>query len=198
MPAHGILVATERAQIDDSRSPWTLGTLKISELYQILNKSSIPSDFNLRNASITPSSDPLIRLTYEWVRDNIDPQNSMHQLAFIIAAIISKLAPNLFFNPPNAALCLDQISTTAVIRQSPWISTTSTRKGGKDPKPFLTMVPVHIIAIMESKSPLRLNMVQSNMNGFGSKWTSKHGVYPFIHPPNHKLYNIFELQVTKE
>ena len=61
------------------------------------------------------------------------------------------------------------------MRASPWVATESTHKGCTDPYPFLVMVFVYIIAMMEPESPLRRYVANDPQHGLGQPWMKKHG-----------------------
>jgi hypothetical protein len=66
----------------------------------------------------------------------------------------------------------------SVVREAPWIEGPGGRKGGKELKPFITMISTHMIAILENNSPLQqmANADPNKRQGFGNAWTSKHGL----------------------
>jgi hypothetical protein len=94
-PMNQLQEATARAMRNDTRSPWILSELKLSELQEMFNKSLKPLDWDIKYASLNQMTDQIVRETYKWVNNNLNPQKPTHQLALIVAAIIAKLAPKI-------------------------------------------------------------------------------------------------------
>jgi hypothetical protein len=172
-PVNQLKEAAARAIRNDSRSAWTISERKLSDLHEIFNKSSKPSDWDIKYASLNQATDQIIRDTYKWVNNNLNPQKPIHQLALLVAVIIAKLAPQICW--PNDLVPRENIRS--VIREAPWVEGHDGRKGGKELKPFITMVSTHMIAILEKDSPLQqaANADPNKPRGFGNAWTSKHG-----------------------
>lgn len=172
--------ATQQALALDSQANWSALSISIQDLHTILNRQVLPQEWDL--SSMTWPSGPdssYVKLTYEWVRDHFDATVHLHQTAILVAIIFSKILPDVCHDikPPNVNLPGD---TTQLVRDAPWIPTTSqNRKGMTSQTPFIIMMSTFIIAIYEPTSPLRQYMA-SHKNNLGQPWTKKHSMFYII------------------
>jgi len=168
--------ATQRTLAHDTQAEWSALEISIQNLHTILNRQVLPDEWDL-NAMSWPSGvdSSYMEETYAWVRDNFDGTIPLHQTAILVSILFSKILLNVCHDgkyPP----CPPAGNTTAVVRQMPWVPTTSqNHKGMTSHTPFIIMMSTFIISIYESSSPLRRYMA-CHKNSLGQPWTKKHSM----------------------
>lgn len=161
------------ASLQDAAAPWTIHSLTIGQLPSILHKRTLPSDFNLKDASLQPN-DGYISETYSFVMEHYDGASPIHRFALLVAHMFSRVTPNLKHPDVAPAMTSARPSTaklTAEVRRSPWLH--DTRKGLTVPEPFIVMVTTYIIAFLYDDSPLLKQMNVDKRKGLGL-WGKKH------------------------
>lgn len=161
-----------QAALTDAKAPWALLPLTIGELPSIMHKVTLPDDYSLSHASLSPN-DGYITDTYEWVSTHYNGANHMHMFALLVAHIFSRMAPNLGHPPmPRGLVKGNTRDVTAAVRTAAWIF--DDRRGVTDPDPFVIMVSTYIIAMVEDKDqcPLGKYLVKTKSLG---PWAKKHG-----------------------
>lgn len=169
-------VATTAMRLDTTAA-WSIDELTIGGLHEYLDKQVFPDDCSIDNASLLPG-DSYVTATYNWVGQRLDARNEIHHLGLIIGHMLSKVTPFLAHGPLPSGLGAARGNTqrvTAAVRNEAWITNTSSRKGCNDSLPFIIMLPVFLIAITDSRSPLRQQMARQN-ESLGEAWTKKHGM----------------------
>ena len=167
----------KRAEVSSSTTSWNAIELKVSEFAKYIHKQHLPDDCNSDYATLS-NTDDYIQQTYKWVIDHYNAKKPIHHLALIVAFIFTKQVPALAHGATPQGISTSHRRTdiiTEAVRASPWVATESTRKGCTDPYPFLVMVFVYIIAMMEPESPLRRYVANDPQHGLGQPWTKKHG-----------------------
>ncbi|KAG2337834.1 hypothetical protein BDR05DRAFT_952348 [Suillus weaverae] len=107
----------------------------------------------------------------------------LHQLALVISVYVTKLVPDLFHHPddrPERENYSSAMAFTMAVRAMKWIPNNS-RKGCKVVLPFITMVTVYIISVLDRSSPLH-GYFDANRT-FPTTWTKKHsnkGIGPLL------------------
>ncbi|KAI6038200.1 hypothetical protein EDC04DRAFT_2896706 [Pisolithus marmoratus] len=174
--------STIRAALTDCRAPWTASTMRIQDLHQIINRTILPDDWRLSDASSATDAG-YVRDTYVWVRNRYNGSNPVHQTAILLSIIFCAMLPNINHgDPPRNNTSLQSTDAfTKSVRASPWLSP-GKRKGLSARPPFITMMSTFIIAMYEPDSPLRTH-IQSNNGALGQPWTKKHGA-KMINPFN--------------
>ena len=110
-----------------------------------------------------------------WVKEHFDKRLPLHHTAMMVAIFFSKVLPKVFHHC-KATDDLKHANTTQVVRDAPWVVTSSTNhKGTTSPVPFIVMMSTFIISIYDSKSPLRSYM-DSHSDNLGQPWTKKHSM----------------------
>jgi hypothetical protein len=163
----------------NATAPWVLP----EHLYLmgvLWDKKVLPEEWTLDAASVKSTDltagGEYIRRTYEYVKSNYDGTIWWHHMGFVWALMFSKITPYVFAEKSTVLFKRGEKELTAAARRIPWVpSGTSKHKGVTDPGPYIPMVTVTIIALLDKKSPLSIYMA-SNSNGFGKPWTSKHGM----------------------
>jgi hypothetical protein len=169
-------VATNAKRLDTTAS-WNIDELTIGGLPEYLDKQVFPDDCSIDNASLL-TGDNYVTATYKWVGHRLDARNEIHHLGLIIGHMLSKVTPFLAHGPLPSTLGSARGDTqriNAAVRKESWITNTSSRKGCNDSLPFIVMLPVFLIAITDSRSPLRLKMATQH-ESLGEAWTKKHGM----------------------
>ncbi|KAH7905349.1 hypothetical protein BJ138DRAFT_1118552 [Hygrophoropsis aurantiaca] len=182
--------AAEAAHRGDERAAWQASLYTIQRLPEILNKSKLPLDWNIRNASVN-NSEPYVKETYEFVSTHYNGSKPVHQLALICAIVVSRMIPQISQPkglPPNATGTGDTKTVTDAVRRTQWVEPNS--KGYKDSLPFLVMFSTFIIAMYEPESPLR-KYIAGHGEALGPSWTDKHGA------KNVKPFNLVRLGVAE-
>jgi hypothetical protein len=180
---------TTQANLTDVTSDWKVTGVKITDFAKYLHKQRLPEECDASFASLTATND-YVGQTYTWVTSHYTSTKPVHKLALVVAYLFTKVLPHAAHGPAPAGLktlSRNSAAVTAAVRAEPWIVNTSTRKGCKDPTPFLVMVFVYIVALMEPDSPLRRYMRESSNDSLGEPWTKKHGKHlpscPSFTPP---------------
>lgn len=148
-------------------------------------KAVLPVDWDLTHASLDaledkrPEADYIFEV-YEWVRDNIDPKNWKHHMAVIWAILFTAILPHVR-TPTEAKAAISSHKSkeelTKAIRNLPWVKFGGkTHKGVTDRSPYITMVSVFLISVMEPKSPLRRRFEDGKP--LGPIWSDKHSRSP--------------------
>ncbi|KAH9828613.1 uncharacterized protein C8Q71DRAFT_912237 [Rhodofomes roseus] len=186
---------------EDPKGEWEAAALPLHALSKFIStRKVLPVEFTLENASVSmpAESDPSVsskRLVYEvykWVLDNYDPSKVLHQLALMIAIVVSRLAPELGYNGAALEKVLrlspggvpSSQGLTKAIQNADWeIGTRST--GHTNRIPYIPMVTTYIIAFFDQHSPVRQHLRASGNNTLGSlgrAFVAKHtvkGINPF-------------------
>jgi len=167
----------KQAEASDATADWQAVSLSVSEFTKHLHKQCLPEDCSTSLATISDQNDYVGR-TYTWVTTHYNSKKPVHKLALIVAFLFTKVVP--FTGHAAASSELKRLgrngtAITAAVRAEPWTDSTATRKGSKDPTPFLVMVFVYIIALIEPESPLRKYMKENGKESLGEPWTKKHG-----------------------
>lgn len=166
-----------QAEMSSATAEWNIIGLRISDLSKYLHKQRLPEDCNPEYASL-PAHQNYVTRTYSWVTARYNPKKPIHHLALMIASMFAKIIPDVAHGSPSshiASVGRNTDAITAAVRAEPWTSNNSTRKGSVDPHPFLIMVFVYIVALMEPESPLRRFVDADPQGGLGQPWTKKHG-----------------------
>ena len=171
-------VAYNNAVVTDCKAPWTSANVSFTELRRALNRTNLPSDFEIP----AKTRKEYVDNTYSWVVTIYDGANKIHHLALLVAIIASNcLLPRLF--PPRDSRGDFVDATTRqrvrdVYAEMPWLERD---KGGmKEPKVFIGMITCFIIALYEKDSPLRQQMLKAR-GGMGNDWTYKNSMLiPFL------------------
>ena len=168
---------TKLAEKSDATADWDAISLSVSEFTKFLHKQCLPEDCSTLAATISNKTDYMGR-TYGWVITHYNSTKPVHKLALITAFLFTKVVPYTGHGAASSELKSigrNSAAITAAVRAEPWTDNTSTRKGSSDPTPFLAMVFVYIIGLMEPESPLRQYMQENAKESLGELWTKKHG-----------------------
>jgi len=169
-----------QAMSTDSRASWSFQDLALQDLHQVLNRSSLPTEWKMSNMSFNNDPDSkYVKDTYLWVRQNYNVQKPIHQTAILLAIIFSVVLPDVLHGaavPESLTNNSSIAEITAAVKNSEWKSPPKGRKGFVDRIPFVMMISTFIIAIYEPTSPLRQYMTEHS-GSLGSGWTSKHGIF---------------------
>ena len=196
-PANEQSVLAQHALDHNTDAPWSLPeTLNL--MGPFWNKSRLPSQWQLEHASLpnTSAGDEThyLKETYEYISDIYDARIWWHHMGLVWGILFSKITPFLCISKTIMIQPTDSVSIlTREVQQIPWIKSTSkTHRGITLAMPFITMMSTTIIALLDSRSPLRRRMTRNN-NSMGSVWTKKHGMkandnYSFIRVTNTILY----------
>jgi hypothetical protein len=166
----------KQAETSDATADWEAIGLSISEFTKYIHKQCLPKDCSTSVATIS-DQDGYLGRTYTWVTTHYNSKKPVHKLALIVAFLFTKVVPytgHAAASPQLKLLGRNGAAITAAVRVEPWTDNASMRKGSKDPTPFLVMVFVYIIALIEPESPLRQYM-KENSESLGESWTKKHG-----------------------
>jgi hypothetical protein len=160
---------------NDVLASWEACPLKISSLQKYLNRHVLPSDF--KNPAFAPSDEAAyVKETYEYVRQRINLQLPLHQLALCIAIVFSKLCPRVFTEAPTSVpleLVNSEEDAQLFLTTLPWVSRAAAGKRGNSQRDlYICMVTVYIIALYDSASPLRV--YHTKHQSLGRFWTDKH------------------------
>jgi hypothetical protein len=167
-------------KLNDPTGEWSALDYTIGTLHKVLDKKQRPDDWKTQNAGLGTVMDAVVTGTYQWVDEHLNLHKPIHHLAIILAIMISKILPSVDKpRSPPASMGRGSEAVTQAVRDSPWSSNQSSRKGTSSPLPFLVMFSTYIIALAEADSPLRRNMATSQ-NSMGESWTSKHGRFFFL------------------
>lgn len=170
-------VASKKAIANDCNADWYSSSLTLKTLKDVLNKTSLPSDFG----KPTPSQAEYVNRTYRWVRLNYNGANPLHHLALIVGIIVaSTFLPNLFIPTDCKHLFKNAISPSEVrnvYNSLDWLK--KPKKGMKRKPIFVSMFTTFIIAIYDERSPLRVHMASKKLKGLGDAWTTKHSTFSF-------------------
>jgi hypothetical protein len=176
------------AEKSDATADWDAISLSVSEFTKFLHKQCLPEDCSTLAATISNKTDYMGR-TYGWVTTHYNSTKPVHKLALITAFLFTKVVPYTghgVASPELKSIGRNSAAITAAVRAEPWTDNTSTRKGSSDPTPFLAMVFVYIIGLMEPESPLRQYMKENAKESLGELWTKKHGTSL----PHHRSFNL--------
>jgi len=159
----------------DNHVTWAFADVKLRDVANDINRNSLPSDW------IIPSqSTGYVLDTYHYVRDSYDNKNDVHKLALLIAIILSHCLPNIHA-PKDASKLLQSCNTKSetrkLVRSLPWVAKAKT-KGSKESHIHATMFATFIIALYDSRSPLRKYMAE-HQNSLGDLWADKHSLFFF-------------------
>ncbi|TFK65350.1 hypothetical protein BDN72DRAFT_860671 [Pluteus cervinus] len=157
----------------DINSTYELGSLKWAEVGRLLDKNSLPSEWD---ASSGDTQGGYVRETYDFVQEVFSGTDAIHKLAVIAAFISIKMIPRMFSECSKAtikALPTDPTAITNFMRALPWV-TLEGRRGVRVPEPFISGWIAFIIGIYTAESPLRKH-IRDHQGALGSAWTDKHG-----------------------
>ncbi|TFK58781.1 hypothetical protein BDN72DRAFT_906417 [Pluteus cervinus] len=123
----------------DINSTYELGSLKWAEVGRLLDKNSLPSEWD---ASSGDTQGGYVRETYDFVQEVFSGTDAIHKLAVIAAFISIKMIPRMFSECSKAtikALPTDPTAITNFMRALPWV-TLEGRRGVRVPEPFISGV----------------------------------------------------------
>ncbi|KAF8221485.1 hypothetical protein L208DRAFT_1382247 [Tricholoma matsutake] len=96
-------------------------------------------------------------------------------MGLVWAILFSWVTLFLFVEKSGAINGWDSKELTAAVWRLCWVEETSRmHKGVMDPAPYVVMVSMTLIALLDKKLPLSEYMSENN-NSFGKPWTEKHG-----------------------
>jgi len=170
---HAATLALNDTLATDCNSEWFIKNTSLTNLHTHLHNTFLPQDFPTPTLSKVKYVDD----TYQWVRQTYDGTKPLYHFSLLVAMIASRLTPNLFLpknhnQKPHFSSADTPDKVRALYNDMPWAF--RKERGMKDKKIFVTMFTTYIITLYESKSPLHLHMKDSNKNGLGDPWTSKH------------------------
>jgi hypothetical protein len=119
-------------------------------------------------------TNPITRKIYTYVFAAFNMSTPLHQLALIVAIFISKILPDLFYDPddrPDLETLTSEDKITRAARALPW-KPNDNRRGCKVPSHFVAMFTVFIIAIFDYDSPLHDYF--ADKSAFPVSWNKKH------------------------
>jgi hypothetical protein len=172
-------VALNNVLAMDCNAEWYANDLDLTTIRDFLKKTRLPTDFK----PPLPAKVPYVDDTYDWVVANYDGTKPLHHLALLVSIIVaSTMLPKLFM--PTGLKNQFQNKSRGeevwkVYSEIEWVK--KDKKGMKDKCYFISMFTTFVIAIYESKSPLRQHMKSTAeekghilVQGLGSAWTTKH------------------------
>ena len=170
---------------NNSNTPWTAHA-PLSEIPNMKKKINLPYDWSQENASIKQAKKTkgqMIQKTYQWFEDNYDGRQWKHKLAIVFAILFSRIIPNVYTDPDERGEVKDAMMTTenveeltSLVRRLSWVDTkrASGSKGSATRLPFVTTVSTYILAMMDERSPVRVDM-QAKKGVVDASWSHKHG-----------------------
>ncbi|KAG2742153.1 hypothetical protein P692DRAFT_201809895 [Suillus brevipes Sb2] len=184
-PSNSAAEASQRAQASDSRAAWSACAISLQSLPDFLSRAVPPDEFCMASVAMdkNESPDSIIRQCYQWAFSEFTMSRPLHQLAMVIGIYVSKLVPDLFYNAddkPEREGYNTAFAFTMAIRAMKWVPNHS-RKGCKLGPPFITMVPVYIMSVLDRSSPLH-GYFDANRS-FPITFTKKHsnkGINPLL------------------
>jgi hypothetical protein len=154
----------------------------LSHMADYLDKTVLPVQWAIEFASLgrkTPPPDSLyVHETYKWVEENYRGNYWRHHMALVWSILVTAVLPRIYIPDAARAQVLPSHSGTEameIIRNWRWVGNPGTKKGLKQPEPFITMVTAYIMALLDQSSPLMVGF--KKRKGLGNPWTSKHGMY---------------------
>jgi len=167
--------SSQNIMLTDCRAPWSANQV-VSNLHKILNRTSLPTEWNLKKASL-PQVRNYVTETYEWVSQHYDGSRPLHQTAILAAIIFSKLLPNVCHEQSSYSSTsrVTELQITRAVQDAKWTAHPKRTKGFKDPIPFIIMMTVFIIGLYEPETALRQQINAHKC--LGPAWTDKHGIY---------------------
>jgi hypothetical protein len=169
---------------NNSNTPWNADG-PLSEMPNLKKKNNLPYDWSLEKASINKAkkrNGQLIQQTYQWFQDNYDGRQWKHKLAIVIAILFSRIIPFVYIDPEEKGEVKDAMRTTenveeltSLTRKLSWVDTHRPcgSKGSSTRKPFVTMVLTYVLAMMDERSPVRVD-IQAKKGTVESSWSQKH------------------------
>jgi hypothetical protein len=166
------------------RGSWTTTHFDLNMIGEYIHQENPPTNFDLQHASLPTANrnNGYVLETFEYVFRQFTMKNPIHVLILMKGIIFSKLAWKARYSKsvPSALMRAKSRGQKPIVndfvRQTPWTDIGSGgRKGPKgftDQSPFVVMVTVYTIALLDPKSPLRQRM-QTNREAIGEAWTAK-------------------------
>lgn len=176
-----ITQSAQKSRIRDATADWSIGSQTIGNIHKFLAKQSLPQDWTLHQATLQPdpSDTDYVVKTYKWVQKKYNVRNEIQHLGLIMGYLMSRVTPYLANDRPEVPISGSNTHNTqfltATVRATPWkFAATDQRKGLTERGPFIVMLHVYFVALMEAQSPLRKYMLE-NKGRLGASWTKKHG-----------------------
>lgn len=163
--------AQVKAETNDPNFEWSVAGLTIQHLPQYLNKSEPPTEFSKKYANLD-QADELTKETYDYIIGQFDMTKPLHHLVFFTAILLSKLAPDIFWDSTAArgAAELRGTALTSYIQGLPFVS--RNKKGLTDKVPFIVMFTVYVLAYYDKCSPVWEHL--RNQGGLTKQYSEKH------------------------
>jgi len=146
--------------------PWSPGSLSLLFLPTHLTISRVPDDIDvgyqdLSAKATTPNS--IITLGYNWARASYNRRNKVHQLAFITAWLLSRLAPGYQLQkpPPEAPAGTMPLFTSDRLNRRLPVSDGPTAFG---------LWFIYLMNMLCEESPVRIRMIRKKTKNVGADW----------------------------
>ncbi|KAI0056697.1 hypothetical protein BV25DRAFT_1842115 [Artomyces pyxidatus] len=167
----------------DTNAKWNASEPRKLAMY--LSRVVPPEELSLSNATLNLSGPPyesFITEVYVWVRDHLNMQKKLHQLAVFAGLLASYAPPLISVDRPTPALKpTSRRKFHDLFMALPWVPVRRKRANGSvDGKPYPVMLATLMIALYEPGSPLReriggkTSSESDQTGGFGNDWTTKH------------------------
>jgi hypothetical protein len=166
------------------RGSWDTTHFDMNDIGEYIHQETPPTNFNLKHASLPTANEKngYVLETFQYVFGRFSIQNPIHQLIMMKAIVFSKLAGKARHDkgvPPALMRAKSRGQHPIVndfVRGTPWTDTGSggrnSTKGFTDQSPFVVMVTVYAIALLDPESPLRQRM-RSHKQAIGGELTNK-------------------------
>jgi hypothetical protein len=184
------------------RETWSTAEVQLNDVGDYIHHVNAPSDLNIQFAHITPNANnEYVIQTFEYILARFSMENPVHHLVLFKAIIFSKLIKWLRHDKnPSSAIFKSKRDAgqdwvlSDFIRCSGWLLSGELRngavKGFTDPSPFVVLVTVYTLALLDENSPLRKRMAIHN-GAVGAAWTDK---YSECFLPHRQAMRIAELE----
>ena len=184
--SQALFQTTHHALSNDAMAEWSSLETSLQDLHIVLNRQMVPKEWKL-DGTTWPSGEATsyVKATYMWVKEHFDGRLPLHQTAMMVAIFFSKVLPKVFHHC-KATDDLKHANTTQVVRDAPWVVTSSTnRKGTTSPVPFIVMMSTFIISIqyMTPSHPLghTWTPIQTILVSHGPRSTVCLSIFLFCH-----------------
>ncbi|KAI0054220.1 hypothetical protein BV25DRAFT_1843821 [Artomyces pyxidatus] len=141
---------------NDANAPWS--ARHANKLAKYLTRTVPPQELDLSNATVSDSpDDSFVTEVYHWVREHLDMQKPLHQLAVFSCLMVQYATPLISVETPNKPILgTRQRPFHLLFRALPWaVVGRSKIKGTIDGMPYPVMLSTLMIALYETGSPLR-------------------------------------------
>jgi hypothetical protein len=153
---------------------WTIAGQSVMAIRTYLSHTSIPSDYRALESWVEAcrlKTDPAFRIwpdCFQWVMLHYDRRNKIHHLALIVAIFLNFLAPyHEVMQPPKS---------TVIRSARDYIWGTKPNAPGRMPgSDKVAFWFLYGMCMLDSKSPLRINLPTSGRMSLGAAWVEQFG-----------------------